>query len=183
MPAQVNVSIATSNPLSFVKSRVYFGDNMPRVLLYFKQFVNGLLGGSYNGQYATFTVGGVAASAVITYTGQPSDADTVTINGVALTAKTTVTNSATQFAIGADADATYANLVTLINSLTSSLLLKQTVIAEQDATANTVTIRSKIPGIIGNASGGLFTSSESLGNATLVAFAGGTDGEVNTAYL
>lgn len=183
MAAQVNVSIATSNPLSFVKSRVYFGDNVPRVLLYFKQFINGLLGGSYNGQYATFTVGGEAAYAVVTYTGQPADADTLTINGVVLTAKTTVTTPGTQFAIGTDADASYANLVRLINTLSTNKLLRQTVIAEQDATANTVTIRAKIPGTIGNTSGGLYTGAESLTNATLAAFANGTDGEVDTAFI
>lgn len=188
MPAQVNVSIATSNPLSFVKSRVYFGDNMPRVLLYFKQFVSGLLGGSYNGQYATFTVGGVASSAVLTYTGTDvSDADTVTINGVVLTAKTTVTNTGTQFAIvTGDPDATFANFVTLVNSLATSKLLKQTVIAEQDKTANTVTLRAKIPGVIGNVSagGGLYTLAESSTQISITStFAGGTDGEVDTAYL
>jgi hypothetical protein len=183
MSAQINISIATSNPLSFVKSRVYFGTNVPRVLLYFRQFINGLLGGSYNGQWATMTVGGVAAYAVVTYTGQPADADTVTFNGVALTAKTTVTNTATQFAIGADADATYENLVNLINTYSTNKLLRQTVIAEQDKTANTVTVRAKIPGTIGNASGGLYTAAESLGNATLATFANGTDGEVDITYL
>lgn len=188
MAAQVNVSIATSNPLSFVKSRVYFGDNVPRVLLYFKQFINGLLGGSYNGQYATFTVGGEAASALLTYSGvDVSDADTVTINGVVLTAKTTVTNTGTQFAIVAgNPDATFANFVRLVNSLATSKILKQTVIAEQDTTANTVTLRAKIPGVIGNTSagGGLYTLAKSSTPITITnTFTNGTDGEVDTAFI
>lgn len=96
----------------------------------------------------------LTGEALITYSGQPSNGETIVIGGVTFTAVTTIGSNPGNFLIGADADATFLNLTNLINnpSATSSTQValsaaNQNVIlrtlrltATQNATANTVTL-------------------------------------------
>lgn len=107
-------------------------------------------------------------SYTITYTGQPSNTETLvaTVDGTALTytAVSSIGTTAGNFLIGADADATYGALVTLINNnSTTATGVAQTerdaryLRAVQDTTAGTVTIYSVV---------GAYTLTESLSNAS-----------------
>jgi len=128
---------------------------------------NGLVGQLYG--VDVYECDFVPHSFTLTYTGQPTTADTMTLDGVTITAETTTT-SAGSFDIGATADATYANLVTLINSPLSSSAGATTAFstangrkirgwyAVQDTSAGTVTFYKKW---------GSGTATESLDNATL----------------
>jgi hypothetical protein len=69
-----------------------------------------------DGKLVPFTTAGVYATGAITVGGQPTAADTVTINGVAITFRTTLTGTGDECLIGADTTATAANLVTVINN-------------------------------------------------------------------
>jgi hypothetical protein len=57
------------------------------------------------------------ASANISYTGQPADTNTLVIAGQTYTFKTALTPTAGEVLIGADQDASYANLAAAINGL------------------------------------------------------------------
>jgi len=96
----------------------------------------------------------LTASAVLGLATQPTDGDTVVINGITFTFKTTLGATAGNVLIGADADAARLNLTTLINapgtttaqgvalSAANQVLLTDTyrITATNDATANTMTI-------------------------------------------
>ncbi len=114
----------------------------------------------------------LTASAVLGLATQPTDGDTVVINGITFTFKTTLGATAGNVLIGADADAARLNLTTLINapgtttaqgvalSAADQVLLTDTyrITATNDATANTMTI-------VGVGAGAM-TLSETLTDAT-----------------
>ena len=114
----------------------------------------------------------LTASAVLGLATQPTDGDTVVINGITFTFKTTLGATAGNVLIGADADAARLNLTTLINapgtttaqgvalSAANQVLLTDTyrITATNDATANTMTI-------VGVGAGAM-TLSETLTDAT-----------------
>lgn len=109
-------------------------------------------------------------------TGNMSDADTITINSVVLTAKTTPT-TAGQFKIGSTALQTAINLSNLINSYS---LLNQSVKASYArgtvTTTGVVTVTALAAGTAGN-----YSWSQSGSNVTLLpasALAGGATGPV-----
>jgi hypothetical protein len=100
-----------------------------------------------------------AGSAVLQLATQPTDGNTVTINGVVFTFKTTLGSTAGNVLIGADADAARLNLTTLINTpgtttaqgvaLSAADQRKlMNVTATNDATANTMTVVQTGVGVI-----------------------------------
>lgn len=73
--------------------------------------------------------------------------DTVTVNGQVFTAKTTVVDATTQFALGASDTAAAANLVTLVNASLLSLVYNQ---FTATSAAGVVTFRAYLGGTAGN---------------------------------
>ena len=133
-------------------------------------FKNGYAGPVKNAElYVSENLTGTALLALAT---TPTDGDTVTINGVTFTFKTTLGTTAGNVLIGASADAARANLAALINtpgtttstgvalSSANQLLLTDTykITATNDDTANTMSIE-------GIGSGRLIVS-ETLTDAT-----------------
>lgn len=118
---------------------------------------------------------GVAASATLTFSGQPANNDTVTINGVVYTFQTTLTNVAGNVKIGADVATSIINLRNAINAAggAGSKYAAATV-AHPDvsaaATATTLVASALIPGTAGNA----FTKAESGSNTAWDGGGGGT---------
>lgn len=112
----------------------------------------------------------VRASLVGTFTGDPTAADTITINGVAFTARASGA-VANEFNITTGANA--APLAAAINASTSNKI--KNLIKAEVVSAQVIKIWSLVPGQIGN----LFTVSDSLGNFTLAggatALSGGTE--------
>jgi hypothetical protein len=107
--------------------------------------------------------------AVLSIATTPTDADTVTINGVVFTFKTTLGVTAGNVAIAGSADAARLNLSELINApgttdagqvalSAANQLLMANIVATDDAAANTMTI-------VGTGTG-RFTLSETLTDAT-----------------
>lgn len=112
------------------------------------------------------SVGAAYAVGTLTYSGAGADSDTVTINGHVLTEKTTPA-AAADFAVGADATHTAANLAAVINANVD--LYGGTA----SAAAGVLTFTAKSPGTGGNA----ITTTES-GTATAwgaATLASGTD--------
>ena len=85
----------------------------------------------------------------------PTDGDTVVINGITFTFKTTLGSTAGNVLIGASADAARLNLTTLVNapqtttsegvmlSVANQRALRNAVVAVNDATANTMAVTYK----------------------------------------
>lgn len=114
-----------------------------------EQLQGGLMNGSVNAKWAADY-----AQIVGTFTGNPSNGETITIGGQTITA---VTSGATanQFNIGVGATANAAACVAAINA---SVLLSAWVVASNVAGA--MTIRALIPGSMGNA----ITLADSMSN-------------------
>lgn len=110
--------------------------------------------------------GSVSATGAVVFTGNPSNNETVTIANVVFTAKT---SSATgnQWNIGVSATANATALAAAINA--SSDL---TGIVSASASTGTVTLTAGVSGKVGNG----LALSEALSNATVTAFAGGSNG-------
>jgi len=101
----------------------------------------------------------VAASGTITISATDvSNDDTITVNGVTYTFKTTATAS-THVGIGVDNDATAAALQAKLAGVTTAAVAK----AVYTVTDNVVTATYKVPGTIGNA----FTLAKSAAEITL----------------
>jgi hypothetical protein len=130
------------------------------------------------------------ASGTVTFTGQPANNDTVTINGVVITFKTSGATGA-QVNIGATAGATVTNFVNLINGTPDSTndttgltvegndpLAGTGVTATVDATGLIVTLHAVAPGTAGNS----ITLTEAATNVTVsgATLAGGA-AETDTA--
>jgi hypothetical protein len=106
---------------------------------------------------------GVPAIATVTFTGAPTAAQLVTINGVAFTARASGA-VANEFNIGGSVTITATNLAAAINaSVTDGV--SGCVVASSDA--GVVTITSLVTGKLALG----YTISENLSNATLAAFA------------
>ena len=112
---------------------------------------------------------------IVVATGNMSDADTITINSVVLTAKTTPT-TALQFKIGSAARTTAQNLCNCINNNQIAIGATATY-ANSAASGGTVTVTSLANGTAGN-----LTWSQSGSNVTLTpasALSGGANGPVS----
>lgn len=134
----------------------------------FADYVGAVLGGNQSALFS-FNVGAVQATGLVTFTGAPSADETVTICNVVFTAKASGATG-NQFNIGGSITATALNLATAINASSS---LSGIVTASPNV--GVVTLTAVVPGTMGNGLG----LSETLSNATVTAFSGGTDG---TAY-
>ena len=115
-------------------------------------FVNGFSGHIFGAE--VYTSNNLTGEAVLSIATTPTDGDTVTINGVAFTFKTTLGSTAGNVAIGGSADAARLNLVELLNapsttdagqvalSAANQIAISDTygIVATDDAAANTATI-------------------------------------------
>ena len=90
-------------------------------------------------------VGGAAATGTITITTNPSDGDTVTVNGVHITFKT-ASPTGNQVLIGASATATATNLAAFLNAASQAALSVATYVAA----AAVVTATYDVKGVAGN---------------------------------
>lgn len=114
--------------------------------------------------------GSVAATGLVTFTGAPSNNETLSIANVTFTAKTSGATG-NQFDIGGTVTETAENLVTAVNA--SSNLAG---IVSASNAAGVVTLTALVPGTIGNG----LELSESLSNATVTAFASGAESNRTT---
>jgi len=122
----------------------------------------------------------LACDVVITSTGVLSDADTITINGVVLTAKTTLGSTAGQFLIGANAAASITNLAAGITTpgTTTATFIAITSSADLQALAGIAGVATSATVLTLNGTGtGRIVVTESLANfvvtsTTLLAYYG-----------
>jgi hypothetical protein len=139
-----------------------------------KNFFAGCLGGARSATVkfgaVTQSADAVAASVVGTFTGAPSVDDTITVNGVAFTAKASGATG-NQFNIGGTVTITATNFVTAFNASASAAASGLMVAS---SLSGVVTITCLQPGLIGNA----IQCSESCSNfafaASATALSGGT---------
>ena len=106
------------------------------------------------------------ATGLVTFTGAPTADETITIGNVVFTAKASGATG-NEFNIGGSVTITAANLVTAINASASLAG-----IVTATSLVGVVTLTSVVPGLIGNA----ISLSEGLSNATVTAFANGSNG-------
>ena len=119
-------------------------------------------------------VGAVKATGTVTFTGDPSADETVTINGVAFTAKASGATG-NQFNIGANVTAPAATLAAATNASNTAGIVN---VVSASSAEGVVTLTSVVPGLVGNA----ITLAENMSNTTVSGsgrLTGGTDG---TAY-
>lgn len=142
--------------------------NSPDQVARVAEFLNGV---AIRGGNVLVETGGVRASIAGTFTGAPTAADTVTINGVAFTARA-ASPAANEFVLSSTAATNATNLAAAINASTSGKI-KGTVFAVADGAV--ITIYATDPGQGGN----LFTCAESMSNfawaGAATALAGGTN--------
>lgn len=112
------------------------------------------------------------ASGTVTFTGLPSDGDTVTLNGIAFTARTAPA-TAYEFAIGASAAATVTNLFARIAAANDDALKDAYYRPGVSANANRIEIIAAGRGAWGNA----FTLATTSGSVAIsgATLSGGTD--------
>ncbi len=110
----------------------------------------------------------VSASTTGTFTGAPTAADTITINGVVFTARATPT-TVNEFAIGSSTTLTAANLAAAINASTTTGILNT---VGATSALGVVTFFSIVPGPVGLN----IPITESLDNFTLAAVTFATGG-------
>lgn len=144
--------------------------NSPDQVTRVAEFLNGV---AIRGGNVLVSTGAVRASLVGTFSGDPTENDTITINGVAFTAKASGAG-ANEFNIATgDNVTTCANCVAAINASTSAKI-KGTVFAVDNGDG-TFTLYATVPGTLGN----LFTTAESMDNfawaGAASVLAGGTD--------
>lgn len=95
------------------------------------------------------TTAGARATGALTFAANPTDGDTVTINGKVITFKNAVTLPESQVLIGLDAEASLENLVAFINE-SSDPLLTDIVFAEKFS-ASVMNLFAQTAGLAGNA--------------------------------
>lgn len=112
-------------------------------------FLAKIAGGAFSAN-VVYVDGNAAAQAVgtITFTGNLSNNDTITLAGVTITF-VTGTPSGSQVKIGSSQAATMANLITFINAGGSSGNIAGVVTAKQNST-NVIGLTAVAPGIVGN---------------------------------
>lgn len=145
------------------------GGNAARIASLFDR----LAGGVGNGSIRVIT-GAVRATGTLTFTGNPSNNETFTINGVTFTAKTSGATG-DQFNIGANATAQATAVAAMVNASTTAKIKG---VIKATSSAGVVTFTCLVPGVIGN----LCTLTESLTNATVSAanFTGASENTPST---
>lgn len=116
--------------------------------------------------------GGVPATNTVTFSSIANN-DTVTINGVVLTAKTSGATGNNQFNIGGSDTAAAVNLAALLNSATAPAKILGVVSAVPAAAVVTITWME--PGAAGNLGTAAISAHGSVGGA---AFSSGSDGTI-----
>jgi len=134
------------------------------------EMFEGLLSGAKSSRIRIIT-GAVKASGTITFTGNPANDETLTINGVTFTAKTSGATG-DQFNIGANVTAHATNLAAAINASTTAKIAG---VVEATSELGVVTVKCKVPGKVGN----VMTLTESMAN-TAVSGANFTSGADTT---
>lgn len=141
-------------------------------------YINSLAGGA-RAASLEFKVGAVRASLAGTFTGAPTADETVTINGVAFTAKASGATG-NQFNIGGTVTATAAALAAAINGSSTAGIVG---VVSASSSAGVVTVTCIVPGLVGNA----IVVAESMSNfawaGAATKLAGGTDGTATTLSL
>ena len=94
------------------------------------------------------TTAGARATGSLTFGANPTDGDTVTINGKVITFKTVVTLPSSQVLIGVNAEGSLDNLVAFING-SADVLLKDVVFAEKFS-ASVMNLFAQTAGLAGN---------------------------------
>jgi hypothetical protein len=97
----------------------------------------------------TVTTAGARALGVLTFGANPSDGDSVTLNGKVITFKTVVATPTSQLLIGGTAEATLDNLLVFINASIDTLL-QDKVFAEK-VSASVLNVYAQTAGLLGNA--------------------------------
>lgn len=97
----------------------------------------------------TCTAAGARASGTLTFSGQPADGETTTVNGKVVTWKTAVTDATAQVAIGADAEASLGNLVAFVNASKDADV--DGVVFAEKTSATVATVYACTAGVAGNA--------------------------------
>jgi hypothetical protein len=140
---------------------------------YFEKQASGTANGPASIQISEDCDAPVAATGTITIThANVSDADTVTIGGTVITAKTSASDDTVEWTIGANATADGVALAACINK---NLTLSRIMTAS--AASGVVTLTMKVKGVIGNS----ITLATSDATAfALVAMASGAGGACNT---
>lgn len=146
--------------------------NSPDMVARVAEFLNGV---AIRGGNVLVESGGVRASVAGTFTGAPTAADTVTINGVAFTARA-ANPAANEYVLSSTAATNATNLAAAINASTTAKI-KGTVFAL--AVGAVITIYAVDPGQGGN----LFTCSESTANFTFAGAATALSGGTNPNTL
>lgn len=108
------------------------------------------LGASVIQDEVTLTLSAVGArsSGLLTFGANPADGDSVTINGKAITFRTTVADATSEVLIGGTAEESLDNFLSFLNSSSDSLL-KDLVFGEK-ASASTVDVYAQSPGLAGD---------------------------------
>lgn len=155
----IQINSANSNDLinSYVNPRAGLTkENLQSLVNYF----GALEGGAYDITTGEITIADRATGTVV-FTGNPSNDETVTINGVTFTAKTSgATGNQWNIGVGAAANATA--LAAAINASTTAGIVN---VITASASSGTVTLTSNVAGVAG-----LYSLTESLSNATVTAF-------------
>lgn len=138
-------------------------------------YISALVAGLKSGSLSC-KIGAVRASLAGTFTGAPTADETVTINGVAFTAKASGATG-NQFNIGGTVTATAAALTAAINASTTAGIAS---VIEASSALGVVTVTCKVPGLVGNA----IVVAESMSNfawaGAATKLASGTDGTTTT---
>ena len=178
------IALSTSNVLTTVtavtkkltKLNIYDTDKVGAVSPEFEEIISQYYGAkvtdlgddvSLNGYftkisgYKLYSTNNLAGSAVLAMATQPTDGDTVTIQGITFTFKTTLGSTAGNVLIGASADAARVNLAALINTpqtttaqgvALSAANIKQLrsrgVTATDDPSGNTMIVKFKGAGVL-----------------------------------
>lgn len=151
-------------------------DNPKAFVTQFKNLLDGLSGGVYNG-VINCKLGAVQGSRSGTFTGVPLNNETCVINGVTFTAKTSGATG-DQFNIGGSAALTATAMISAINASTTAGILD--VILASSGGSGVVTLTSKQAGKVGNA----IDLTEAFTNFTWAGavFTGGTQ-DTNKTYV
>lgn len=150
----VNETAASVNNILALRG----GGDAPREIQNVAAFLSSIGGGIRPGKVRV-GVGAVAASGTITFTGNPTAADTVTVNGVVFTARASGA-VANEFNIGSGASANAAALAAAINASVSAGVLGT---IYTSVSAGVITITSSAPGAAGNG----ITLAESMSNVAV----------------
>ena len=130
-----------------------------------------VIGDMIDGAQASFTklsTGAIQATGDVTFTGLPIATEAVVIANFTYTAVAGAPASEFEFQIGADATETATNLTAALNASASL-----SGIVQATSALGVVTLSAVQPGKSGNG----FQFSETLTNATITAFANGSDGD------